>query len=211
MLYVLDLDDTLYLERDFVRSGFQAVDHWIHDHRGVGGFFIDAWRLFEEGNRGNIFDLVLADLQLKEDGLIKQLVTVYRTHKPAISLVPDAADFLKSHERKDLAIITDGYTNVQWSKIKALDLNRRVGQIIATDDWGEAYWKPHPRSFVEISKGHDPADCIYIADNPAKDFKAPEQLGWAPSIRIRRPESLHRNKITPIGCTEVSSLSEIRH
>lgn len=211
MLYVLDLDDTLYLERCFVRSGFKVVDRWLYDHRGIDGFFGKAWRLFKEGTHGNIFNMVLADFQIIENGLIQQLVSVYRTHQPAISLTSDAIDFLKSHKRKDLAIITDGYPNVQRSKIKALNLNRYVNRIIVTGDWGAAFWKPHPRSFVEISNGHDPADCVYIADNPTKDFKAPAQLGWAPSIRIRRPSSLHCNKTTPIGCTEVTSLSQMQY
>lgn len=209
MLYVFDLDDTLYLERDFVRSGFQVVGRWIQGRFGVNDFFSRAWRLFETGGRRNIFDLVIEELDLMRDGLIEELVAVYRNHMPAISLEPDAALFLKSHDPKEMAIITDGYSRVQWSKINHLRLDRLVSRVIATDDWGEDFWKPHPRSFIEISKGHDPAACMYIADNPVKDFQAPEELGWAPSLRVRRPGALHYDKITPAGCTEITSFSEI--
>jgi putative hydrolase of the HAD superfamily len=209
MYYVFDLDDTLYLERHFVRSGFQAVGQWIQSRFGVDDFFSRAWQIFEKGGRHNIFDLVISELNLMREGLINELIEVYRDHPPEISLEPDAALFLESHDPRDMAIITDGISNVQWSKIKTLRLERLVDRIIATDDFGKAFWKPHIRSFVEISRGHDPTRCTYIADNPSKDFRAPEQLGWASSIRIRRPKSLHYDKTTPGGCMEITSLSEI--
>ena len=36
---VFDLDDTLYLERDFVLSGFAAVDLGLRNEQGIAG----AW------------------------------------------------------------------------------------------------------------------------------------------------------------------------
>ena len=47
MLFVLDLDDTLYLEWDYVRSGFLAVDRWLSHHLGLKCFFESACELFE--------------------------------------------------------------------------------------------------------------------------------------------------------------------
>jgi len=55
---VFDLDDTLYLERDYVRSGFRAVDAWLAS-RGILGFFGEAWANFENGLRGKAFDRAL--------------------------------------------------------------------------------------------------------------------------------------------------------
>lgn len=212
MLYVLDVDDTLYLERDFVKSGFHAVDVWLKQNCEVENFFEAAWRLFEEGARGNIFNLALAQtigMNKGNDAIIEQLVTVYRSHEPDISLLPDALEFLFYRDVGSLAIITDGYSHVQWAKIKALQLDLMVGQIIVTGDWGQTFWKPHPRAFIKISQGHEPKECIYIADNPKKDFFAPKNLGWRPSIRIRRKGSLYYQLDTPKECVEISSLEEI--
>jgi len=203
------MDDTLYLERDFVRSGFQAVDHWLKKQCGVDNFFDHAWRLFEEGIRGNIFDLVLAEVEDIKDVLVKQLVDVYRSHEPHISLLSDASEFISSHESKDLAIITDGYPHVQWAKIKALNLDRLVGKIIVTGDWGQAFWKPHQRAFIKISQDHESSECVYIGDNPIKDFKAPDSLGWVPSIRMRRKGALHYDLDTPENCIEIRSFKNI--
>jgi putative hydrolase of the HAD superfamily len=211
MFYVFDLDDTLYLERNFVRSGFQVVGQWMKMQFSVDDFFARAWKLFELGHRRHIFDRVVSELDIGNNRIVEEMVAVYRTHEPAISLEPDAILFLESHAANDMAIITDGHAEAQRAKIRSLRLDRLVGRVIATDDWGRDFWKPHPRSFIDICQGRDPADCVYIADNPSKDFMAPEQLGWAPSIRIRRPEALHSALMTPAGCKEITSLSEIGH
>src|SRR3546814_2047633 len=80
---VLDLDDTLYLERDYVRSGFKAVEQWLVLERAAAGFSDTCWRLFEGGHRGDIFDQGLLELGLDSHAeLVAQLVTVYREHHP---------------------------------------------------------------------------------------------------------------------------------
>lgn len=186
MLYVLDLDDTLYLERDFVRSGFQAVSEWLKLNRAVSGFFERAWDLFQKGIRGRIFDIVLEGTNLQEAGLLEEIVECYRYRKPIISLLPDAYKFLRNHRRHELAIITDGFSLTQWNKMSELDLKEKVGKIVVTGDWGRAFWKPHLRAFKEVMGSRQPAECCYIADDSQKDFIAPFTLEWAQSVRIRR-------------------------
>jgi putative hydrolase of the HAD superfamily len=208
MLYVLDLDDTLYLEKDFVCSGFKAVDRWLSENTPIRNFYPSAWTLFEAGSRNNIFELVLEQRGYTNDpDLIGRLVNIYRRHTPRITLQPDAEAFLGRIEKKKLALITDGYSETQWNKIMALKLNQYIGKIIVTGDWGTDYWKPHPRGFIEISNGYDKAACVYIGDNPQKDFISPRHLGWAPSVRLRRVGSLHYEKPTPPHCQEIHSLN----
>ena len=208
MLYVVDIDDTLYLERDYVRSGFCAVGRWLAENRNVKDFFERAWALFESGARGNVFDTVLEDLGIFDENLIRQLVNIYRAHYPDISLQDDAMEFLKKHKRDDLDIISDGYASAQWAKIRALNLEQYVGKIIVTDDWGKEFWKPNPRAYILAQGKRSPEECVYIADNPLKDFKVPARLGWAPSIRIRRQGSLHCAIDTPESCVEVELLTD---
>ena len=209
MLYVLDIDDTLILERDYVYSGFSAVDRWLRKNYELTGFLEKAWHLFESGRRRKIFDTFLDEFGFNEYGMIDNLVRVYREHKPQIKLFPDAERFLTRHKRRNLAIISDGYSSTQWAKIESLDLRPQVDRIIITDDWGTDFWKPNSRSFVTIQKSLPFEQCVYVADNPLKDFKAPEALGWSPSIRIRREGSLHYNLSTPESCTEIATFDEI--
>lgn len=208
MLYVLDIDDTLYLERDYVRSGFYAVGCWLAENRNVEDFFECAWTLFESGARGNIFDTVLEDLGIFDKELVSRLVHFYRSHHPDISIQTDAMEFLRRHKQDDLAIISDGYSNAQWAKIRALNLEQYVDKIIVTDDWGKEFWKPNPRAYILAQGERSPEECVYIADNPLKDFKAPARLGWAPSVRIRRKESLHYEIDTPESCVEINLLTD---
>ena len=209
MLYVLDIDDTLILERDYVYSGFSAVDRWLRKNCELTGFFEEAWHLFESGRRKKIFDTVLNELDFNEYGMIENLVRVYREHKPQIKLLPDAERFLARQKRQNLGIITDGYSSTQWAKVESLDLKSKVDKIIITDDWGIDFWKPNSRSFMTIQKSLPSEQCVYVADNPLKDFKAPEALGWSPSIRIRREGSLNYNLSTPDSCAEIATFDEI--
>ena len=208
MLYVLDIDDTLYLERDYVRSGFYAVGCWLAENRNAENFSERAWTLFEAGARGNIFDTVLNDLGIFDKELVSSLVHLYRSHHPDISLQNDAMEFLKRHNRDDFAIISDGYASAQWAKIRTLNLEQYMDKIIVTDDWGKEFWKPNPKAYILAQGRRSPKECVYIADNPLKDFEAPAKLGWAPSVRIRRKESLHYAIDTPESCVEVELLTD---
>lgn len=53
---VFDIDDTLYLERDYVRSGFLAVEGIVAERFAARGFADQAWAAFERGVRGTIFN-----------------------------------------------------------------------------------------------------------------------------------------------------------
>ena len=88
---VFDMDDTLYFERDYVRSGFQAVAVAVARGSSVPrqGAFSLMWGLFEEGARGTTFNDLLAYYpELSERYTVADLVTLYREHAPTISFMP---------------------------------------------------------------------------------------------------------------------------
>jgi putative hydrolase of the HAD superfamily len=186
-----DLDDTLYLERDFVRSGFIAADSWVRDRFAVAGFFDTAWTLFEAGRRGDIFDRALAALNVRvSPEIVRQIVDIYRGHTPSIQLAADAEEALTYLcARRRITLVTDGYRNTQARKVEALGLVGRFEQIVYTDELGRGKWKPHPEGFRAIQSefGLAAQEFVYVADNPQKDFIAPRQLGWK-TVRVRRPE-----------------------
>lgn len=192
---VCDLDDTLYLERDYVASGFKAVGEWAEKHLSLMDFGHVAWALFEAGHRERIFDTVLQELGVADDrSLIDQMVAAYRAHKPTIKLQDDVRRFLGSgHAFAGLALVTDGYREAQQNKIAALGLEQSgFSPIVVTDVWGREYWKPHQRAFLHVDECFQCRSCkfVYIADNATKDFLAPNQLGWT-TIQISRPGGLH--------------------
>lgn len=191
---VLDLDDTLYLERDYVRSGFAAVGHFISQRCGMTGFGDRCWSHFLNGQRGDIFNRVLAECQLPDSAeAVAELIGVYRSHHPTITLADDAERWLTQNAGQyAFGLITDGPRLCQQHKVDALQLASRIDHILLTDAWGREYWKPHPRAFEEMMHRFniDAERCFYIGDNPHKDFHAPQSLGWT-TIRVRRAEGLH--------------------
>ncbi len=209
MLFVLDLDDTLYLERDFVRSGYQAVDVFLSQEHALNDFFDFAWREFCGGNASNIINRFLELHHCCTETLLQTTIETYRNHAPLIKLLPDSMDFLNRHPKEHYAMITDGYASTQWNKIRALHLEKYIGRIIVTGDWGKEYWKPNPRAYLEVQGNRRPDECIYIADNPQKDFQAPLSLEWHKSIRIRRPGALHDCLPTDGHCMEITSFYEL--
>ena len=212
---VFDLDDTLYRESDFVRSGFFAADAWLRRERGIHGFLDPAQRLFAAGQRGTIFNQVLAEVGvLESDALVRTLIAVYREHEPALSLEPEAEAVLAwSENRFRLALITDGFAAVQARKIRALGLDCRIACRIITDEMGREFWKPHPAAFRRVMEAlPGPADgFVYVADNPRKDFIAPRELGWR-TLRLRRPggeHSTYEASENEAAEREVASLAEL--
>jgi putative hydrolase of the HAD superfamily len=191
---VLDIDDTLYLERDYVRSGLCAVSEWATAELGLSGVFDQAWSEFERGRRGDIFDRALRLLRhAPDDDLVARMVAIYRQHEPAIALVEDARRFLAGDRaRRDIAVVSDGPLESQRAKARALGLDRWADPIILTAAYGKEYCKPSPLAFrfIQDRFGLDARACWYVADNPAKDFGGPRSLGWH-TVRISRPGGLH--------------------
>jgi len=189
-----DLDDTLFLERDYVRSGFEAVGRWARVNVGIGDFAERAREAFERGERGAIFDRVLEARGIApERALILRMLAVYRTHLPRISLCADAAAcIVRLRGHAALAIVTDGPLDSQRAKVRALGVEAWARPVVYTAALGADAGKPSPKAFelVETLTGVRANLCVYVADNPAKDFAGPKNRGWR-TVRVRRPEGLH--------------------
>lgn len=211
---VFDIDDTLYLERDYVRSGLRAVDRWVRRELGVLEFFETAWDAFDRGVRGRIFDYVLQESGFDASPeIIDRLVSIYRTHTPDIELLPDARGCLDALRAGfALAIVTDGHADSQRAKVAALGTDRWIAPTLLTSTLGQGFGKPHPRAFrmIEAATGFNGPKCTYVADNPAKDFAGPKSLGWR-TVRVRRTGALHgANSSGADVDVEMDDLSELK-
>lgn len=161
---IFDLDDTLYSEKDYVRSGFMAA---------APDKFDELWQAFLEGKPA--FDAVIPE---RKEAALK----IYRNHMPNIELYPGVREMLiriKNSGRK-LGIITDGRPEGQRAKIEALNIGDLFDKIIITDELGGAeYRKPNTKAF-ELIRDFFNVDCekmVYVGDNPSKDFYGPDSIG----------------------------------
>lgn len=195
---VFDLDDTLYDELDYCKSGFKAVSEFLAGQLPSlppGRIYAELWSQFSAGNRKTTFNAALNKLAITYDEkLIRELVRIYRTHKPGIALPHDSRDVLDLlTTRYTLALLTDGFLPAQQLKVEALGIAKYFNCIVYTELLGRDCWKPSPAGFEKIIQQlNTPAHSMaYIADNVTKDFIAPNRLGIL-TIQILRQTRLHK-------------------
>jgi len=185
---LFDLDDTLYEEKQFVVSGFEAVSEYLSKEKNLNKEEIFRILItdFENGLRRKNFDILLEKLNLK-DGTKNMLVKIYREHIPALSLYPDAKVILRNLKRKfKLGLITDGYPIAQKNKISTLGI-RHYFDVILINDISKNESKKHTLPFENaVGKLNVKyRNTICVADNPLKDFITPKKLGIH-TVRIKR-------------------------
>ena len=214
---LFDLDDTLYPEMEFVRSGFRAVAVHLaaRYRRNENSLFARLCDILERDGRGKVFDTLLRELGLYTRERVRVLVYLYRSHRPSLRCAPAALRVLRSLRRRGmrLGIVTDGMASVQRRKITALGLEKLFHAIVCTDELGDGCAKPSPAPYRVACEliGVPPPETAYVADDPAKDFIAPNamgmmtiQVGW--KVPHARGGSAGEGAL---GCVTVDTLKEI--
>jgi putative hydrolase of the HAD superfamily len=190
---VFDLDDTLYSERDFVLSGFQAVANWGSVNLGISQVigYSTLSNLYHQGIRNNTFNKWLEIHHVQPAGIVPKLLDVYRQHLPTISPFTESINLLKTiADSYKIGLVSDGYLAVQQRKWAALGLDSFFDAVVFSDSLGRANWKPStaPFELVLAELKIAPAESVYIGDNPLKDFLGARQLGMY-TIQVDHPES----------------------
>lgn len=179
---LFDLDDTLYPEIEYVKSGFRVVAKFISQY-GANEDAVFAQMLDDlaQNGRGKIFDRILEKFALKNRLSVQTLVFMYRTHIPEISLPKESESFLDRlfSIGITLGIVTDGATIVQRHKICALGLEKWCKIMLCTDVLGKEFWKPSPVPFMVALNllNLEPKESIYVGNDPKKDFLGANQIG----------------------------------
>lgn len=171
---IFDLDDTLYPEKQYVRSGFRAVAKWLERDEAEE----KLWDYFQEGK--SAIDELLKELGQQEKKT--QCLRVYREHIPEIKLYEGVGEMIRRLKTEEIlvGIITDGRVEGQKNKLAALGLDQLITDIIITDALGGVrFRKPNDIAFriMQCRWGIPFEEMVYIGDNPNKDFQAPKQLG----------------------------------
>ncbi len=196
-LIVFDLDDTLTSEWQHALSGYRAVAESLGDELGPPFDLVDRMvHHYRTGDRTRVFNALLEDLgRADADALVPRMVEIYRTHQADIELFGDAdAALTRLRPHYQLGVLSDGPVEKQEAKVDRLGLRQRVDHVVLTGQWGEAYSKPHERGYrwLEETSGASGRQCVYVGNDVAKDFVAPNRLGWR-SVMIDRPENLMRH------------------
>lgn len=187
---IFDLDDTLYSEKQYVRSGYTAIERFL----GIDGAAKRLYHHFENGSPA-------IDAYLNEVGMTEkkdECLRIYREHTPEISLYDWVIPTIRQLTDKDIkvGIITDGRPSGQRKKLSALGLDDLVDDVIITDELGGVQFrKPCDIAFRIMQRkwGIPFGQLIYVGDNLQKDFHAPRQLGMQ-YRHIDNKDGIYRNK-----------------
>ena len=201
-LVIFDLDDTLIMEEEYVRSGYKAVSKFLKE----------SFNQKEKNTFNKLLDV--KKIKYNEDDIL-ELVQVYRNHIPTISFCEDVMPTLTMLREKNIniGIVTDGYLATQKNKLMVLDAYKIFDYIILTEELGRDYWKPHPKSFEMMMEKFSvsPDEVIYVGDNPKKDFYVKESLNLK-TVRIIRDGQIYKNEEYLNGVKEnfiISNLKEL--
>lgn len=144
---------------------------WWHDGENVFARLIDTYHL-----RVSVDDLL----------------GIYRAHRPEISLDAGTKRLLDRLSRDAvIGIITDGRSITQRHKVEALGLSAYVADddILISGETG--YEKPAEEPFRHVMARYPASVYYYIGDNPAKDFEAPNRLGWTTVCLLDDGRNVH--------------------
>lgn len=206
---VFDLDDTLYSEYDYQTSGYLAISNFVKELFKVDPYKkLLTWR---DAKESDIFAKLCKYYSLPMS-LKTSLLWIYRLHSPNISLTEEVKYTLRrcENEFKNTLILTDGRSSTQRLKLKRLGLDYIPTFI--SEDYGSE--KPNVMRF-EIIMNNYPADSyLYVADNPLKDFIAPNQLGWMSACLIGTEKNIHKQRLdglprTHLPTFKIDSLAQI--
>ncbi|MDA9622259.1 YjjG family noncanonical pyrimidine nucleotidase [Flavobacteriaceae bacterium] len=174
------------------------------------------WNLYRDDKitkeylRHNRLKSTFEKLNIKIDsGLIDKISNDYVKHLPDNNfLLPNTIPVLDYlFQKYTLHIITNGFTEVQNTKILNSNLNKYFSCIIDSETVGVK--KPHSKIFnyaYNISKAAYKNECLMIGDNYQADVMGALNYGFKAIHLNSNNESYHENSII---ITDLISLKEI--
>ena len=174
--FVFDLDDTLFQEIDFLKSGYSEISSGLSTFINAN-IYDQMWTRYK--NRENVFEWILSQYQSSVPDLdIAWLLKRYREHLPAIELSETTHAFLKTVNalKIPMGLITDGRSITQRNKIRALGIENYFQDIIISEEFGSE--KPDERNYLYFENKYPGSSFYFFGDNTSKDFIVPAKLGW---------------------------------
>ena len=192
---VFDLDDTLYSEKDYVRSGYRQISRLFLGHEQE--VYDQLWDAFLQ--KQNAIDEMLRQQGAYRDEMKAKCLRIYRYQQPDIQLYEGVEQMLRDLRQQGykLGLLTDGRVEGQYAKIRSLGLAPLFDEIIVTDEQAgngdvSAFRKPNAICFEIMQRrlGVPFEQMAYVGDNINKDFNAPRMLGMR-GIYFKNAEGLY--------------------
>jgi putative hydrolase of the HAD superfamily len=209
-IFVFDLDDTLYAEIDFLKSAYRHIDGLIYPYLKKN-IYAEMWWHYQK--KENVFQWIIDQYKtIIPELTMDTLLSEYRGHLPEIKLADGAFDLLQELKARDvpLGIITDGRSNTQRNKLKALNILHYFDDIIISEEFGSE--KPSESNYKFFTDKYPNSEVYFLGDNTSKDFIVPQKLKWITICVLDKGENIHKQdaKILPELDYYISSFAEIQ-
>ncbi|MDR2917488.1 MAG: HAD family hydrolase [Tannerella sp.] len=188
--FIFDLDDTLYPEADFLKSGYREVANYLQPviRKDLYDQMIDWYK-----NGIHAFSSVVeeyGDATITVD----KLLSVYRLHFPDIRLRRDASVFIRRLQEYNvpMGLITDGRSITQRNKLKALKIEDCFKDIIISEEFGSE--KPDEKNYNFFPDKYPDTHFFFFGDNLNKDFIIPVKSGWTSFCLIDNGGNIHKQR-----------------
>lgn len=180
---IFDLDDTLYPYVQFVAGGFAAVAAHLEARFGVPA--ADARQTLEcarrTGAHGRELQALCSAYGLPPS-IIPELVGVFRSHPPKLTLAKGAGTMLRRVRAAGwrTAILTNGLPRVQEAKVRALRLDTLVDHVVFAEEHAPG-GKPAAAPFLEALRrlGLPSRRCVFVGDDTFCDIAGARSVGMA--------------------------------
>jgi len=174
---MFDLDDTLYPENEYKRSGFRHVAKLMADEDFI-------W---------NLLTKLDSESERPITEVVNYLVREYREHEPDIECYDDVEPVIKAlRECYKIGLITNDRFGVQSRKLEALGIAHLFDVVVyATPPDMKPSTKPYELAIERL--GVEAEQCVYVGDNLEVDFVG------ANALAIRTVLIERKNRMKPTG------------
>ncbi len=195
-----DLDDTLIdyraserhgLSSALAETGFDFNEEILATYRRINKALWEAYARGEtdaEGVRRLRFERLLTSIG-GDPTVSARVQEGYLNHFSSCGVLVEGAEELLARLRDagyKLGVITNGFKDMQYSRMSAAGLANQFDPVIVSDEVGLK--KPDPRIFrlaLEQADVDDPEKTVYVGDNPSDDIGGAKDFGMS-TIWYRR-------------------------
>jgi len=168
---VFDLDGTLYDTRDFERPALQSVAAWLRASSGLSlpGLAENLWTRRElDRHRPGLFDELLLEYGLPSSWGVECARQFHAYPGSELqhseSLRSCLSGLLSSGSR--LALVSNGYSELQHRKLKALGLGEMFDLCVFCDPRSPQQLKPSDWAWVQLGGWRQNLPTVYVGDDP---------------------------------------------
>jgi len=187
---ILDLDNTIYPVSSIAETLFNPLFELIDEYRDIMDEADIESALYQITRRP--YQFVADECNFPEELKIKgvELLKNIEYHLPMHPY--DGYEHLKTVNLKKF-LVTTGFSKLQWSKIKMLDIKADFDEIHIVDP--EVSTRSKKDVFEDIMKRHyyTSVDLLVIGDDPESEIKAAKLLGI--DTFLYDPEDKHPNVV----------------